>query len=110
MADVGLNPAHSRLALSGFTQSRLVFCAGTNHDCTVLVNERGEVVPTSSKTTPSSDYSLETVLVPRRCSPTEPAAFAQSKPTEERAVSSLVHCLAPSLAHVQSDFCITISL
>ena len=44
MADVGLNFAHSFLALSGFTQSRLAFCAGTNHDCTVLVNERGEVV------------------------------------------------------------------
>jgi hypothetical protein len=108
MADVGLNPEHSRLALSGFTQSRLAFCAGTNHDCTVLVNERGEVVPARRKTAPSSDYSLETALFPRRCSPTESAASAQSKPTEERAVSS-VHCLAPSITHVQSDFCITIS-
>jgi hypothetical protein len=66
MADVGLNPARSRLALSGFTQSRLAFCAGSNHDCTVLVNERGEVVPTRRKTAASSDYRRETMLIPRR--------------------------------------------
>jgi hypothetical protein len=114
MADVGLNSAHSRLALSGFTQSRLAFCAGTNHDCTVLVNERGEVVPGRRKTAPSSDYSLETTLVPRRCSPTESAASAQRKPTEERAVvvvvvGPLFNAVDQSITHVQSDFCITIS-
>jgi hypothetical protein len=45
MADVGLDPAHSRLALPGCVQSRLVFCDGTNHSCTVLVNEDCAVVP-----------------------------------------------------------------
>jgi len=68
MADVGLNPAHSRLALPGCTKFRLVFCDGTSHSCTVLVNESGEVVPKVENISRSNEYSLGTMITTKSSS------------------------------------------
>jgi hypothetical protein len=95
MVDAGLDPAQSRLALPGCTQPRLAFCDGTKHDCTVLVNERGEMLPAGKNLEPNGDYRLEAMPVATRPSATSPAS-TQGKLTEEQAVSSLVRLLSPS--------------
>jgi len=64
MADVGLNPADSRLALPGCTSARMAFCDGEQHNCTVMVNERGDVVRKGKEQVPSPHYRLESILVP----------------------------------------------
>jgi len=62
MADVGLDPAHSRLALPGCTSARMAFCDGAQHNCTVIVNEHGALVGKSNEPVPSADYSLKTIV------------------------------------------------
>jgi hypothetical protein len=64
MADVGLNPADSRLALPGCTSARMAFCDGEQHNCPVIVNERGAIVRRSDEPAPSYDYELKSILVP----------------------------------------------
>jgi hypothetical protein len=64
MADVGLDPADSRLALPGCTSTRMAFCDGEQHNCTVSVNENGAIVRNSNEPVPSADYSLKPILVP----------------------------------------------
>jgi hypothetical protein len=64
MADVGLNPADSRLALPGCTSARMAFCDGKQHNCAVIVNEHGAIVRRSDEPVPSDDYSLQSILVP----------------------------------------------
>ncbi len=93
MADVGLNPAHSRLALPGYTQSRLVFCDGANHSCTVLVNESGDVVPKGEHTSRRNEYSLGTMSIAKRSSAGPPAAQG---PAIEDLVSPLVGSISPA--------------
>jgi hypothetical protein len=61
MSDVGLNPDHSRLALPGCSQARLAFCSGPQHDCAVLVNERGEVVAARQESPSANRAATATV-------------------------------------------------
>lgn len=93
MADVGLNPAHSRLALPGCTQSRLVFCDGTNHSCTVLVNEGGEIVPQGKHISGSKEYSFGTMSIAK--SSVGPPS-AQGTAIEDDLVSPLVGSMSPA--------------
>jgi hypothetical protein len=65
MADVGLDPAQSRLALRGCRTARLVFCDGGAHNGTVMVDEFGRVIPKCAEPSADSDYSLKTLLVER---------------------------------------------
>jgi hypothetical protein len=40
----GLDPANSRLALPGCKSNRMATCDGMEHNRTIMVNERGDVV------------------------------------------------------------------
>jgi hypothetical protein len=61
MSDVGLNPAHSKLALPGCKANRHVICDGAAHDCAITVNEAGqEVIKAPKSSTPAPlDFSLK---------------------------------------------------
>jgi hypothetical protein len=65
MSDVGLDPAHSRLALPGRHTARLVFCDGAAHNCTVTVDEFGTVISKCAEPSADSEFSLKTLLVER---------------------------------------------
>jgi hypothetical protein len=42
----------------------MAFCDGEQHNCTVMVNERGDVVRKGKEQVPSPHYRLESILVP----------------------------------------------
>jgi hypothetical protein len=69
MSDVGLDPAHSRLALPGCKTARLVFCDGRAHNGTVTVDEFGVVVQKSMERSSNVDYSLNALVVDRELLP-----------------------------------------
>lgn len=64
MADVGLDPLQSRLALPGCSSPRMAFCDGAKHDCTIMVDEHGSVIRKNSDPVPNVDKMLEKIRVP----------------------------------------------
>lgn len=65
MSDVGLDPAHSRLALPGCKTARLVFCDGRAHNGTVMVDEFGVVFQKSTERSSDVEFRLDALLVDR---------------------------------------------
>jgi hypothetical protein len=61
MAEVGLNPAHSKLALPGCKSVRMAFCDGQAHQTTVLVDENGALAPKKAPAT-AKDFNITTLV------------------------------------------------
>jgi hypothetical protein len=60
MSAVGLNPAHSRLALPGCKSNRSAFCDGAAHNATITVDEAvQEVVAIAKPVVGKLDFSLK---------------------------------------------------
>jgi hypothetical protein len=63
MADVGLDPALSKLALAGCKATRMAFCDGPTHNCTVNVDELGAIVQKTPVTLAAApDFSLKNLV------------------------------------------------
>ncbi len=63
MTETGLDPARSRLALPGCSSARTAFCDGPLHDCTVLVDERGAIVPKAALAAQSANHRSAQIVV-----------------------------------------------